>query len=133
MTRTNAVGWCRDASASTGSGPDSNHAPPGPYEAEWPSVWTSRRPWSRYADPRARVGVRVRNAARWEVDAVAAQDPVGERVDLDPAREERAIGVLRRVVELPDERVPLDVRLAEDGRVVRDVVHDASPAVSGRS
>ncbi len=71
---------------------------------------------------------RVGDAAGREVDAVAADDPLGERVDLDPAREQRAVGLLGRVVELPDERVPVDVRLAVGGGVVRDVVDDAVPA-----
>ena len=44
-------------------------------------------------------------------------------------RESRApFGLLRRVVELPDERVPVDVRLTVGGSVVRDVVDDAVPA-----
>ncbi len=128
MTRTNAVGWCCAASASTGSGPDSNQAPPGPYEAVRPSVWMSIVPWSRKRIPGPGCVCRVRDPARREVDPVAAHDPLGERVDLDPAREERIVGLVGGVVELPDERVPVDVRLAVEGGVVRDVVDDAVPA-----
>ena len=80
------------------------------------------------ANPRPGMRVPVRDAARRKVDPVAAHDPLGERVELDPAGEERTIGLVGGVVELPDERVPLDVRLAVEGRVVRDVVDDAMPA-----
>ena len=82
------------------------------------------------ADPGAGMRVPVGDAARREVDPVAAYDPLRERVELDAPRDERALGLLGRVVELPDERMPLDVRLAEERDVVRDVVDDA---VRGRT
>ena len=69
----------------------------------------------QHAQARARVGVAVGDAARREVDAVAA----------DHRRPGRARG------QRPDERVPFDLRRPEVGLVALDVVDDAI-AVLGR-
>src|SRR5262249_30746863 len=62
-----------------------------------------------HAKPRPRMRVEVRNAAGREVDAVAADDPV-------------ALGLLG---QLPDERLPVDLRGAVMRLVALDVVDDA--------
>jgi hypothetical protein len=80
------------------------------------------------ADARPGMGVAVRHAAGWEIDPVAPHHPFGVRVELDAAREQRTLGRLRGIVELPDERVPLDVPRAVERGVVRDVVDDAVAA-----
>ena len=73
------------------------------------------RPCEQHAQARARVGMQMRDAARREVDAVAA----------DHRRRRRTLE------QLPDERMPLDVRGAEVRLVTLDVVDDAV-AVLGR-
>ena len=66
-------------------------------------------PLEQHADPGARMRVPVRDAARREVDAVAADEPL-------------ALGT---IVDLPDDRVAVDAGGAEVRLVARDVVDDA--------
>src|SRR5205085_1797073 len=61
------------------------------------------------AQPGSGVRVRVRDASRREVDAVAADEPIA----------------LRPLVDLPDERIAVDPRGAEVRLVAADVVDDA--------
>ena len=122
---------CCDAVASTGSGPDSNQAPPGPYEVEWPSVSMVEAAVEEIADPRPGMRVPVRDPARAgsRCDRTESPNPANGSSWMSP-REKRSLGLLGAVVELPDERVPIDVGGAEVRRVVRDVVDDA--AIAGR-
>ena len=55
------------------------------------------------------MGVQVRDAAERELDPVAADDPVGERVELDEPGEQGALRLALVVVELPDERGAVDL------------------------
>ena len=72
--------------------------------------------------------VALGDPAEREVDSIAADDPLGERVELHEPREQRALRVALVVVELPDERGALDRRGAEAGRPGREVVDDAVAA-----
>src|SRR5205807_3436355 len=65
------------------------------------------------ADSRPRMRVAIGDAARREVDPVAAEQPVS----------------LGPVVHLPDERLAVDARGAEVRLVAGDVVHDARPVL----
>ncbi len=93
-----------------------------------PSVWISISPSQQVADAGAGMRVQVGDAAEREVDAVAADDPLREGVELDVAREERALGLLGRGVELPHEGVAVDGGGAEVRLATRDVVDDAVAA-----
>ena len=120
-------------SASTGSGPDSNQAPPGPYDAVSALGVESSSPVEEVADPGPGMGVGVGDAAGREVDAVAAQ------------RSSRRTGRARLGCERSAPSAssspssscqtsawPSIVGGAEVRRVVRDVVDDALPAAPSR-
>ena len=74
------------------------------------------------------VGVAVCDAAEREVDPVAPHDPGGERVELHEVRDQRALGVELVVVELPDERRPVDLGRPEARDRGTQVVDDAVAA-----
>ena len=80
------------------------------------------------ADPRPGMRVQVRDAAQREVDPVAADDPVGERVELDEPGEQGALRLALVVVELPDERGAVDLGGAEPRLAALQVVDDAVAA-----
>ena len=72
-------------------------------------------PFQEDAQARARVRVPVGDAARREIDAVAAHDPVPGR----PLR------------QLPDERMAVDARRTAHGLVALDVVDDVVAGPEG--
>ena len=80
------------------------------------------------ADARPGVGVAVCDAAERELDPVAPHDPGGERVELHEVRDQRALGVELVVVELPDERRPVDLGRPEARDRGTQVVDDAVAA-----
>ena len=108
---------CRD----TGSGPDSTRPHPGPYETVCPSISMSSSPWRRYRS-------QARDACAYTRFSGGSRSgrsdvPVGDGRAGSDARGVR-LGLLRVLVELPDERAPFDVRLAEIGCVGGEVVDD---------
>ena len=72
--------------------------------------------------------MRVGDAARGEVDAVAADDPLAAAVELDLGGELRA-RLRLGPGELPAQRVALDLRGAELRLVAREVVDDVVAAL----
>ena len=91
-----------------GSGPVSYHHSNGPYSCDVPSRLDPDAPVQQHAQTRPGMRVQVCDAARREVDAVAAHEPVA----------------LRPLGQLPHERAAVDARGAEVRLVALDVVDD---------